>query len=223
MKTGRPRVLLVPAILSFLLATATWVYVKTTSPPSDVVQKEKPEKHVVLEPIVIKAHHPHDCDILRPFPQMVLVPNFKSTWLMIHKCESPNSRATSTVLTIFYSNWVKEFGDPKAKVRAALNDLMIEWGDAVRPVRSAYTVDGTYVENGFATGLALSPSYIWVYFDESKSISQGSLVHELVHISLWALNDHPDSDHEGSVHPGWSDDHTRFIVKLNKHLFSLGY
>ena len=222
MRWGRLKRFFLPA-LSLMIALAIWTYVRSTPISADAVHREPPTKKTVrLEPIIIKAHHPFDCEPDHSFPQLVFIPNFKSATQMIHECDAPHSKAVSSVMTIFYSNWVKKFGDPEGKVKASMNELMVEWGTAVRQVRSAYTVDGDLIENGFATGLALSPTFIWVHYDETRQISQGSMVRELVHTALWAIHGHADADHEGYKHNGWKPKHTRFIVNLNKHLYSLG-
>ena len=47
-----------------------------------------------------------------------------------------------------------------------------------------------------------------------------SLVHELVHVAIYALHhgEHGDPDHEGDKYTGWTSEHTDFIKETNNIL-----
>ena len=78
---------------------------------------------------------------------------------------------------------------------------------------------GRLVKDAAVTGLALTPTNIWVEIKTSQ-IWSSSLAHELVHIIIWKQNAgiHADPDHEGSEYSGWSKQHTSFIKSFNKML-----
>ena len=99
---------------------------------------------------------------------------------------------------------------------------MIEWGVEQRFVASAYDTRGRLVKNAEAFGLAIAPTIIWVKAD-SRWISETSLVHELVHVALWAKNGTPDPDHEGHQVKGWTPKHTGFIARVNRKLALLNH
>ena len=71
-------------------------------------------------------------------------------------------------------------------------------------------------------GLTRTPSWIWVHTEYGERICQTSFVHELVHVSLWAVHGTGDPDHLGNKYQGWTIDHTAFIQEMNETLCVLG-
>ena len=60
--------------------------------------------------------------------------------------------------------------------------------------------------------------------NKQGEIHKTSLVHELVHTSLWVSVGSPDPDHEAVTYKNenyWTPKHTAFIKKVNKILSSL--
>ena len=151
--------------------------------------------------------------------QMVKLPALVGGWQIVKHCDKYESKDVATAISIFYFMWAQQFGDPDLMVRAQLEYIMIEWGDKARHIKYAYNVHGRKVTGATTVGLTLSPSYIWVYQGkgENSRISSTSLIHELVHVSIWAANirSHGDPDHEGHEWPGWIPAHTKFIKETN--------
>jgi hypothetical protein len=154
-------------------------------------------------------------------PQLVQLPKLNNAWQIQTTCNFPRSKNVSIALRLFYTEWVREFGDKDRKVSAALQKLMVSWGKKKKPSRSGFTISGEYVEEGDILGLALSPTYVWVWEGEYERLGATALVHELVHVALWAEGDHGDPDHEGDLFPGWTKNHTKFIKKVNQTLAKL--
>ena len=149
---------------------------------------------------------------------------FKNSWQIVSPCEV-DLNATSTAMTVFYYMWEKEFGDPDKKVFNSLNKMTVKWGEEYKMVKSGYSTSGERKENLKAAGLTLSKSYIWVKRDPRSYVYRTSLVHELVHTSLWAAVGSPDADHESATYKGeshWTARHTAFIKSVNSMLWSLG-
>ena len=64
---------------------------------------------------------------------------------------------------------------------------------------------------------------IWVKVATNELICETSLVHELVHASIWALKGTDgDPDHLGSQHYGWTIEHQVLIQEVNEDLCRLG-
>ena len=115
-----------------------------------------------------------------------------------------------------------EFGDPSRKVWHSLNRVMIDWSPRKKS-GSAYDITGTHLNDASYGGLALSPSYIWVKPHDQEIICESALIHELVHISIWALKGTDgDPDHMGPKYTGWTVDHSALIQRVNNTLCSLG-
>ena len=128
-------------------------------------------------------------------------------------------------MIVFYVHWEKTFGDRNKKVKKALNGLMIEWSNKRRLVKAqGWTTDGRKINKGYINGATLAPGYIWVRVRGDKKVSSSSLVHEMVHVSLWAVDPHGrgDADHEGSMYYGWTRKHTELIKKVNNALKQIG-
>ncbi len=104
-----------------------------------------------------------------------------------------------------------------------LSSLEIEVSVIPKIINAAFDTQGNLVTNAYVTGLALSPSQIWVEIKTSQ-IWASSLAHELVHIIIWHINGkiHGDPDHEGTQFSGWTEKHTRFIKVFNMSLMDAG-
>lgn len=167
------------------------------------------------------------CDPRRDFPQMVNIPNFKNAWQIMHSCDKYSPNKVSAALQTFYRHWKIKFGDPENKVWNRLNTILIEWGLEKKTSPVAFSIDGKTVKKPVILGLALSPSSIWVHTSKEpmhRTMGTTSLIHELVHISLWSSAPHfkPDMDHEGPAYEGWDKKHTSFIFDVNFKLMYQG-
>ncbi len=120
---------------------------------------------------------------------------------------------------MFVEDYSVEFGISEPKIWEMLSGLEIEVSAIPRVVSGAYDVKGNPVKDVYVTGLALSPSHIWVEVKTSQ-IWSSSLAHELVHVIIWKQNEgvHGDPDHEGTKFSGWKARHTSFIKFFNRRL-----
>jgi len=125
----------------------------------------------------------------------------------------------SAALHIFVPQYAKRFNLDEHVVWSYLENLQIEVSAIPKIVTSAYDVKGNLVKDSPVSGLALSPSSIWVEIRTSQ-IWSSSLAHELVHVIIWNQNAgiHGDPDHEGKSFSGWSQRHTQFIKDFNLEL-----
>ena len=104
----------------------------------------------------------------------------------------------------------------------ALNRLMVEWSSKEKTISGGYGMEGVRFNDRKIVGLTRTPSWVWVYTEYDERICQTSLVHELVHVSLWAVHGSGDPDHLGKKYKGWTIDHTAFIQEMNETLCILG-
>ena len=125
----------------------------------------------------------------------------------------------STVLHMFVDQYAKEFGMSESVVWMHIADLEIEVSAIPKIVQSVFDINGKHLPKAAVTGLALSPSKIWVEV-KTNQIWSSSLAHELVHIIIWRQNGgvHADPDHEGDKYSGWTKQHTQFIKDFNRGL-----
>ena len=153
---------------------------------------------------------------------MVNIPGFLSAWQIVDNCVSKPAEKTSIAMTIFLSEWEKEFG-PSEEVRKNLNEIMIEWSGDEKG-GTGFSEDGHPVENATFSGLTLIKTMIWVKEDSnSPLICETSLAHELTHASIWALKGTDgDPDHLGTKYYGWSIRHSLVIQRTNQRLCRLG-
>jgi hypothetical protein len=163
------------------------------------------------------------CDPLDEFPQMIQVPGFKSTWQVVHNCNQHPREKTSIALKIFHSEWIQQFGDSWA-VNKRMNELMITWSLKTKQGSGFHTDGRRATENSRIYGRVMSPTVIWLSARSmSEPICESALVHELVHISIWALKGTDgDPDHQGTQYLGWTVDHTALIQNVNELLCELG-
>ena len=165
------------------------------------------------------------CDPSKPFPQLVTIPYFKRASQLIPRCEIYPNHKVAFALTLFYHNWIEEFGDFDLAVKEMVENVMIEWGEKVKVSVNGYHLDGKPIKNHNIIGRVMSPSMIWVFKGHKEALSETALIHELVHLAIRAQlgNGHGDPDHEGSKYSGWTIAHTRMIdvTKGMLRVFSL--
>tara|TARA_A100000164_G_C21864377_1_gene751784 strand:- start:583 stop:1182 length:600 start_codon:yes stop_codon:yes gene_type:complete len=162
------------------------------------------------------------CDPMGPFPQMIKIPVFTKAWQIMYSCDRYPQEPTAIAMSMFYMEWSRTFGDPTGRVWRALNKLMVDY-DPRPKGGSAYDIAGQYRSEASYGGLALTPSYIWVKPYDDYILCESSLVHELVHISIWAIKGTDgDPDHIGSKFSGWTVDHSALVQRVNDTLCSLG-
>lgn len=125
------------------------------------------------------------------------------------------AKATS----LFYSEWIREYGDPDRKLLANLNNMNILWGTDAEIVTecNCFDINGKFLESAVISGLTHAPDTIWVW-DQDGKISETSFVHELIHVALWSIDGNADPDHEGDKKVLWLNSHTKFIERVNKIL-----
>ena len=88
--------------------------------------------------------------------------------------------------------------------------------DFVTHLESKSSINATII------GLTQGNSVIWVWRGKDFKISKSSFAHELVHVSLRAINGHGDYDHEGSLREGWTEQHTELIIDVKRALDAFG-
>ena len=162
-------------------------------------------------------------DLDKKANKMRKLDNFKNSWQVVSLCEVDKNE-TSTALAIFYYMWEKEFGDPGNVVSNNLNEILIKWGEKYKAVPVAYSTNGIRKEGVKAKGMTLTKNYIWIKRNQQGDLHKTSLIHELVHASLWASTGSADADHEATTYKNenfWTPKHTAFIEKVNKILSSL--
>ena len=150
----------------------------------------------------------------------IKIPYLQNTHQLLDECDV-DPYAIYRAIYVFYDNWKRHFGDPTGEVKETINNVLIQWGDKRRTVAGAYDINGQFIKQASVTGLALSPSHVWVKRGE-KGIGTSSLVHELVHITLWKLYGSADPTHEGGDDNIWRQQHTDFIKETNNLLFLIG-
>ncbi len=167
-----------------------------------------------------KIYKTSSCDPNKSFPQMIVIPFFKRATQIVPNCQTYPKHKTALAMMVFYHHWNRWFDDEDLVVKKALENVMIEWGTKKRIIKRGYSIKGELRENITVVGLTKSKSYIWVWEGNLHSISESSLIHELVHIALRAKQGHGDSDHEGSKYGGWTIDHSAMILEAKEALRS---
>jgi len=132
-----------------------------------------------------------------------------------------NKQKLSKAIHIFVEEYSNTFETSELLVWEMLRGLRIEVSIIPKIVPSAYDKNGKKLKNPYVSGLALSKSQIWVEIKTSQ-IWTSSLIHELIHVIIWKLNDvHGDPDHEGKQFSGWTKKHSKLIKRINDRLFRL--
>jgi hypothetical protein len=152
--------------------------------------------------------------------EMTHIPGFKLTYQHQDDCKLFPKQKVSMSLIIFYLYWHTAFGDPEDAVLNNLNNLTIEWKSEKMKFRNGYKLDGTFVEEGVAVGLAHGKDRIEVYAPLGADVHETAFVHELMHVSINAFTGlkHGDPDHEGEKYVGWSPRHTQVMGEINEAL-----
>jgi hypothetical protein len=140
----------------------------------------------------------------------------------VYSCDQYRREPVAIAITMFYMEWHMTFGDTRHKVWDAVNNVMVDWSPEGRH-GSAYDVTGKHLDDASYGGLALSQSYVWVKPHFGEIVCESALIHELVHISIWAIKGTDgDPDHMGNVYPGWTIEHSALIQRVNDELCALG-
>jgi hypothetical protein len=160
------------------------------------------------------------CDESKSFPQMIMIPFFEGATQVVPNCETYPKHQTALAMMVFYHHWVKYFGDSELKIKQTLEKAMVTWGAEKKTLKLAYNMEGEKIVDATVIGLTQSSSLVWVWQGYGHKISESSLIHELVHLSLRALNGHGDYDHEGTKRDGWTPEHTKMIVEAKNMLRS---
>ena len=153
---------------------------------------------------------------------MINLPHSAHSWQITDSGEAPVAKRVSQAIIIFYRQWQLKFGDHDEKIKKNLDELMVEWCSEEKAYDQTER-DGRgriIITRHIVKGMTLCPTYIWLRTNPYKRVFASSLIHELVHISLWSQNcDSGDPDHESGANSCWTDKHTRFIKHVNKILF----
>ena len=162
------------------------------------------------------------CDPVKKFPQMIQIPGLDSAWEIVSDCELYPAEKVSVAIALFQLEWINRFGNSE-RVGENLNSILIEFSDETRG-GSGYSIDGTLVSSATFSGLTQTVGMIWVKTSSPPELlCETSLVHELVHASIWALKGTDgDPDHLGQKHFGWTSSHQLLIQEVNEDLCRLG-
>ena len=160
------------------------------------------------------------CDEDRKFPQMIMIPFFESATQVMPNCQTYPKHQTALAMMVFYHHWTKNFGDSELKIKQTLERVMVTWSVEKKTLKLAYNLKGEKVKHATIIGLTQSSSLVWVWQGYGHKISESSLVHELTHLALRAINGHGDFDHEGTKRDGWTAEHTKMIIEAKNMLRS---
>jgi len=153
--------------------------------------------------------------------QLVKLPGWDDAWQTVKSCSTAPPEKVSIAMKVFYLYWLETFGDRYNRVSVSMNKLMVLWGEEPRTV-SGYRTDGSYGTNLSVQGMAHTKSIVWIKKDRDSRICDTSLVHELVHIAIWAgKGTDGDPDHLGSRYLGWTVNHSALVQKVNEELCRL--
>ena len=165
------------------------------------------------------------CEALKSGPQMLKVPGFQKSYIIVHDCSVMNVERVSIAMHTFIQKWKEKFPHrhmENRKVEKSLDSLISEFNGQQKNA-NAYTVDGTYGTNLSLSGLTLSPGWIWVKAFPDDRLCQSSFVHELAHVGIWSLKGTDgDPDHLGRKHGGWEITHSLIIQETNEILCKWG-
>ncbi|MAL13218.1 MAG: hypothetical protein CL554_07290 [Algoriphagus sp.] len=149
---------------------------------------------------------------------MIMIPFFHRATQIVPDCQTYPKHKTALALMIFYHKWQEYFGDDDYKVKELLNKVMVKWGRHLRTIEArGFNLHGEPITKATIQGIVETDTIIWVWQAYGK-ISETSLMHELVHISLKASIGTTDPDHEGHVYEGWTPAHTRMIEEAKDML-----
>ncbi len=174
--------------------------------------------NVIFSNTYSKIYKNSRCKPSDGFPQMIMVPFFHRATQIVPDCKTYPKHKTALALMVFYHKWQEYFGDDDYAVKELLNKVMIKWGRHLRTIEArGFNLHGEPITKATIQGIVETDTIIWVWQAYGK-ISETSLVHELVHISLKASIGTTDPDHEGDVYHGWTPAHTRMIEEAKDML-----
>ena len=177
--------------------------------------------------VAIPQHIPdfEKCKVLKDGPQMLKIPEFERSYIIVRDCLTMDRQRVSIAITIFLEEWKKKFSYQLAsnrKVEKSMHNLMAEFNDDQKSA-NAYSVDGRFGNNLPLAGLTTSPGYIWVKTMRGERLCYTSFVHELVHVAIWAIKGTDgDPDHMGHQYSGWGHKHMIVMQETNRRLWELG-
>jgi len=162
-----------------------------------------------------------------PANKLNKVPGYDNTFQLTDDCDYFYPSHTSLALHVFYIEWVNKFRDDDEALLRALNDLEIEYGTYQRVISRVFSMDGTYrpkqtIINGL-TARGGKYIFVWIGTGAHPKLSKTSLVHELIHVAIYAANcgEHGDPDHLGNKYAGWTHMHVKLIEDTNEILKSM--
>lgn len=173
------------------------------------------------DPHLVQEHE--NCDPLSTDElQLVFVPGFETTTILVKDCKKFRRERVAVALNYFEKYWQEKFG-ADSRVRGMLRNLVISFGSEQKLVLGAYDMNGALVTDARLKGQVLTEQMIWVYVPGNERLCNTSLVHELVHVSLWAQGfKMGDPDHLGRDYRGWTQAHNMLIQEVNQTLCVLG-
>tara|TARA_Y100001938_G_C8066580_1_gene420533 strand:- start:322 stop:966 length:645 start_codon:yes stop_codon:yes gene_type:complete len=162
-----------------------------------------------------------------PANKLHRIPGYKFSYQQTDDCDYFFPSHTSVAMHVFYVEWVNKFRDDDGIILRALNELIIEYGTYQRMVARIYGMEGDFRQkpvpvNGL-TGNGGKYVFVWIGEGSHPKLHKTSLVHELIHMAIYALNfgEHGDPDHLGDKFKGWTHMHTKFIKDTNEILKSM--
>jgi len=168
-------------------------------------------ENVIFSNTYTKIYKNSRCKPSDGFPQMIMIPFFHRATQIVPDCKTYPKHKTALALMVFYHKWQEYFGDDDYAVKELLNKVMVKWGRQLRTIEArGFNLHGEPITKATIQGIVETDTIIWVWQAYGK-ISETSLMHELVHISLKASIGTTDPDHEGDTYQGWTPAHTRMI------------
>lgn len=164
------------------------------------------------------------CRVSGTGPQMLKVPGYDRSYIMVYNCNVMDRQRVSIGITIFLEEWSKVYGRSarQAIITNTMNNILVEFSDIDKTV-NGYSVDGRYIENADVKGLAHGPTLAWVKAVPGDLLCKTSFVHELMHLAIWAIKGTDgDPDHLGTKYHGWTNDSMIIIQNTNQRLCDLG-
>ena len=174
--------------------------------------------NVIFSNTYSKIYKNSRCKPSDGFPQMIMIPFFHRATQIVPDCKTYPKHKTALALMVFYHKWQEYFGDDDYAVKELLNKVMVKWGRQLRTIEArGFNLHGEPITKATIQGIVETDTIIWVWQAYGK-ISETSLIHELVHISLKASIGTTDPDHEGHMYQGWTPAHTRMIEEAKDML-----
>ena len=164
------------------------------------------------------------CQHLESGPQMLKVPGYDKTYIMVYNCAAMDRQRVSIGITIFLEEWRKTNRSLVQQhiIERTMNNLLIEFSDLERSV-NGFDMSGKYMSNASAKGIAHSPTLAWVKTYPDILLCQTSFAHELMHMAIWSIKGTDgDPDHLGPKYSGWDSTSMIIIQNTNERLCALG-